>query len=355
MEDKLMELALDARIIMLIGATDTGKSTLAARLARRLWRAGRRCAVVDADVGQSDVGPPGSIGMGLVKRDIESLNEVEAEAFHFVGSFSPHGKIVDCVLGTHLMVERALDAGARHVIIDTTGYVSGPQGRALKLHKLDAVRPDLVILIQRDRELSFMLRAMEGRGSMRWVCVGCPPEVRRRGPDERGRNRRRALAAYLKGACLERVPLKGISILHWPIYQGAPLDEGRLRDLSKKIGAKVIWAEDQGDRLSLVLEAPMGWREQERASRLEWQRNIEVFHREQFRNRVVALDDEMGTTRGLGVINDIDASSQEAEIWVTVPVDQIKGIRFSWLRVEMPSEGAWVGGEEPAGHRERAS
>jgi polynucleotide 5'-hydroxyl-kinase GRC3/NOL9 len=45
-------------VAILIGATDTGKSTLAKILITNLCKRGLKVAPVDADIGQSILGPP---------------------------------------------------------------------------------------------------------------------------------------------------------------------------------------------------------------------------------------------------------------------------------------------------------
>ncbi|RLE68608.1 MAG: hypothetical protein DRJ43_05280, partial [Thermoprotei archaeon] len=48
-------------VIMLLGGVDVGKSGLFAFLANKLVSAGMRVGLIDADVGQSDIGPVGTI------------------------------------------------------------------------------------------------------------------------------------------------------------------------------------------------------------------------------------------------------------------------------------------------------
>ncbi|MDH3193743.1 MAG: Clp1/GlmU family protein, partial [Acidimicrobiia bacterium] len=50
-------------VVMLIGAPDTGKSTLAREILRQSITKGKVAALVDADVAQSTVGPPGCVGL----------------------------------------------------------------------------------------------------------------------------------------------------------------------------------------------------------------------------------------------------------------------------------------------------
>ncbi len=49
-------------IAIILGATDTGKSTLAKFLISHLCQRGLKVALVDADIGQSFLGPPATIG-----------------------------------------------------------------------------------------------------------------------------------------------------------------------------------------------------------------------------------------------------------------------------------------------------
>ena len=53
--DHALEAAARARVTLILGASDTGKTSLTARLAAALAARGERVAVVDADVGQSEI------------------------------------------------------------------------------------------------------------------------------------------------------------------------------------------------------------------------------------------------------------------------------------------------------------
>ena len=53
----LDKLNKDKGIVMVIGASDTGKSTLVSYLARELYSKGNNVCIIDGDVGQSIIGP----------------------------------------------------------------------------------------------------------------------------------------------------------------------------------------------------------------------------------------------------------------------------------------------------------
>ena len=54
--------------LMVIGASDTGKSTLARHLFQELCRVGVRAAYLDGDVGQSTIGLPTTMTVALLNQ-----------------------------------------------------------------------------------------------------------------------------------------------------------------------------------------------------------------------------------------------------------------------------------------------
>ena len=68
---------------MLIGAPDTGKSTLAREILRQSIAKGKAAALVDADVAQSTVGPPGCVGLKWIRTSDDLTNISEADALRF--------------------------------------------------------------------------------------------------------------------------------------------------------------------------------------------------------------------------------------------------------------------------------
>lgn len=61
--DVLNVLEKEKGTVILLGTTDTGKSTLAKFLVTHLCKRGLKVPFVDADIGQSFLGPPTAIGL----------------------------------------------------------------------------------------------------------------------------------------------------------------------------------------------------------------------------------------------------------------------------------------------------
>ena len=96
-----------ANVAMLMGRVDTGKTTLALQAARLAIAAGRTVAIVDADVGNSTVGPPACVGLKVI-RSAEDLDDVETpDRLHFVGTITPARLVLQQVVATAAMVDVA--------------------------------------------------------------------------------------------------------------------------------------------------------------------------------------------------------------------------------------------------------
>jgi polynucleotide 5'-hydroxyl-kinase GRC3/NOL9 len=203
------------RVILVLGGGDAGKSSYCRFLAGELRAAGQKVALVDADIGQKDVGPPAAVTLGYVTDTAEQL-VARPEAFYFVGSTSPEGRLLPLVVGTARLVGAA---DAPFVIVDTTGYVEG-LGRVLKSYKIEAVRPDLIVAIEKRGELEAILRAHRN-----WPTIRIRPSRKARPRDrwERDLARERAFAAYFKEARRLELKLDEVVIQRTLLFTGEPL------------------------------------------------------------------------------------------------------------------------------------
>lgn len=243
-------------IALVIGAMDTGKSTLCAFLARRLFEGGWRVAVVDADLGQSDIGLPTTIGMGFVERPIERLAEIPLRAAYFVGSLSPVGHLLPTVTGTKLLVERALALGADAVIVDTDGLVHGGVGWALKHYTFELLRPTHVLLLQRAHELIPFERQWRHIMWVQVLSVPVPDAVAVKTREMRRAFRQQRFREWLAGCQTLTLPLAQARLRNTLLGQGIAVPPAVLGHLSSLLGTSVLHAERVGDTVLVVVSAP---------------------------------------------------------------------------------------------------
>jgi polynucleotide 5'-hydroxyl-kinase GRC3/NOL9 len=144
--------------VLVVGATDTGKTTLARYLYQRLGAHHERLAFVDGDMGQATLGPPTTMTLALSRLNDDSFPPA-GPCFHvFVGDISPGGHMLPTVVGAHKLVEKARESGVTAIVFDTTGLVDLLHGGGeLKRALVDLLHPEIVVALQRGSELEHLL------------------------------------------------------------------------------------------------------------------------------------------------------------------------------------------------------
>jgi polynucleotide 5'-hydroxyl-kinase GRC3/NOL9 len=185
-------------VAVLVGGIDSGKTTLGRTIAVAGLHAGRTVAYLDADLGQKTVGPPGCVGLRMLRgeADLEPDAAADPDEISFVGATSPQGQLLPLVVGCGRMLARATELGADLVVVDTSGLVSGVYGQILKYHKIELLQPDVVIGLQRGEELSPVLGVIRRFFPTDVVTLPVSPEVRATSVDARAERRERALRRY---------------------------------------------------------------------------------------------------------------------------------------------------------------
>lgn len=253
-EQLIKDLTSEGGVIMLLGAPDTGKTSFARHLLASAIASGKQAAYIDADVGQTTVGPPACVGLKWVRssRDLEQLEE--ADDLRFVGSISPKHLVLQEVIATATLVDRARDE-VDLIVIDTTGAVSGVTGQTLKFHKLELCRPTVLVALQRGSEIEPIIGMARRFFSADVRILGVLPDITPVSPIDRSTYRAKRFAQALAPP-LHRWKVR--STVFAPSLP-AGLDLQRLQDVlvgvhdgtGRCLGLGVLTVED-GDKL-LVL------------------------------------------------------------------------------------------------------
>jgi polynucleotide 5'-hydroxyl-kinase GRC3/NOL9 len=187
---------------VVIGGADTGKTTLCTFLANSLTREGTRVGVVDADIGQTDLGPPTTMAAGEVARPVLNLSQVDASERLFIGLTSP-GRVKNKVIsGVRRLVGYHKKPGEL-VIVNTDGWVSGTEAVTYKLQILDEIKPDIAFGIGSGDEISEILQA----GHCVTLLVGSPDVIKERNQVDRRELRTLGYQKYLAGASVKTLRL----------------------------------------------------------------------------------------------------------------------------------------------------
>lgn len=246
-------------VVMVVGPTDVGKSTLCRLLLNYAVRGGRRPLYVDLDVGQGNIGIPGTIGSVLIERpaSIEEGFSMNAPLVYHYGHVAPShnpmlfnkliSRMAD-VIRERIQANRKIETSG--VIINTCGWVRGDGYLQIK-HIAQAFEVDVILVLDQERVYNDLVRDMPEFVKVVWLpksggVVERPTDVRIQSRDFR-------IKEYFYGPKLNLFPhsieLK-FSDLKDRIYKiGAP----SLPDSCMPLGQK---SEDNQTKLVLVNPNP---------------------------------------------------------------------------------------------------
>jgi polynucleotide 5'-hydroxyl-kinase GRC3/NOL9 len=231
-------------IAILLGATDTGKSTLAQFLISHLCKRGLKVGLVDADIGQSFLGPPATIGLSVFKSHPDWEVILSPPEIFFVGSTTPEGHFPIHLKGVKRMVDKASSYGPDVILVDTTGFVLGEAGRELKRRKIDLISPRFILGLQKDDELEPILEQYKENPLYKIHRLPLSEQVRAKSVEERRMNRTNKFRDYFKYSAAQELAIEGVQIEGEVLDpDGAPLP----LDWALKMNGLLIGLKDAND------------------------------------------------------------------------------------------------------------
>ena len=326
------------QIVLVIGATDVGKSTFCRFLIERGVTSGLRVGFVDADVGQSQIGPPTTIGLKVFAPDdsTDRLEEIdgESDALYFVGWTAPERHLLQCVAGTRLMVDAALKTGADFIVVDTTGYIEGDTAVVLKQHKIELVKPTHLICLHRSRELEAIVAPFEGNDTIQIHRLLPHRSVRSKSNDFRRKHRESSLARYFSDCVQEMLPFNQIRGQGTPFFNGRQANSKEQEMLSNFVDDHVFYGEWGHRSLVLVTLDTLPSLIQARLKNHLSLKNLVTETLQYFEGCLVGLLDGSGTTISIGVIDAVDFNTKQLQIRCKVgTAAKTKTIQFGRYRM----------------------
>ncbi|MBI1734870.1 MAG: hypothetical protein HYR51_06830 [Candidatus Rokubacteria bacterium] len=323
--DALVAAAADAPLTVVIGEVNLGKTTLVARLATALLARGFSVGVLDADVGQSEVGPPTTVGLGRVVRPLTRLADAERVALRFVGATSAVRDQLATVVGVARLAERARALGLARLVVDTSGLVRGDLGMRLKQAKIDALDPDLVLAVDRGGECEPILAPYRRAGRPRILRVAATAATRARSPDERRRHRERALAAHFAGARRVTLDLARVALRRPALFVGEPIEAAELAEAAAG-GPELVWGERRGGEVAVVSRVRLADAERRALSRRLHAVGFVDHAVEDVVGMLAGLEDERLETLALGAVRELDFGGPAVTVETTVGPERVASV-----------------------------
>ena len=310
-------------IAMVLGGPDTGKSTLSRYLVYRVFAAGAPAALVDLDLGQSHLGPPAALGLGLFPPRFPGDDSLFPDALYFIGQTSPVGAVLEVTVGCRALVDRARDRDIQHVVVNTSGLVQGPAAFRLKAAQAELLRPSHILALARGRELELLLRAMGTYDNQPAALLPVSTRAVRKSMEERRAYREVRFREYFAQGRRLSLPLHNFSWLGVPLSQGRPLEEGELKRYADVLETPVLSGEFDGRRTILLLEEMTA-----ACHNAVWDEKLVFLTWQSFSYRLMGLLDSRHRTLALGLLLPSPWNGRDIPVLTPLSGTETANVRF---------------------------
>lgn len=234
-------------ICLVLGGPDTGKTSLVEAIVRRA-NSQSRVGIIDADIGQSHIGPPTTVGWAVINNPQFDFSNLKIAGISFVGDITPVGHLLQLTAAI-VQCFQQISKLADLVIIDTPGFIATSSACALWWTVQKILQPQLIIAVQRKTELSEILGGLN-TGRLKIELVSCPAQIPAKSLQQRQQFRQEQFNKYFQDSKLCSINLSDVVIQKGQNFSGEK--NGRLvalRDEDDKdiaIGQIKDWDEDKG-------------------------------------------------------------------------------------------------------------
>jgi len=196
-------------VIIVLGAVDSGKSSFCTFMLNRLVMEQKKVAVIDGDLGQSDIGPSASIGYAVATKPVSELYNLRVQNGFFVGVTSPTSAAKKTVGGLSAIMGEVCNREVDYILVNTDGFISGDAAISYKLSIIKELKPDVVVGVQMRGELDELMSYLGGGGLM---MIEPSPALSARTPEKRKTLRELTYAKYLKKSKLHCIPISQLIV-----------------------------------------------------------------------------------------------------------------------------------------------
>lgn len=191
--------------VLILGRGNVGKTLFTTYLANQGYKAKLRTGVLDMDIGQSNIGPPTTMGIGILEKKIEKLYEVTPKEIYFVGDTSPSHPVVqkNIFLGLRKLISKNFDLDL--FIIESISYLRDKNFMSLLLSlEMELILPKYIVIIikpidvpnNQNNEEYFEEKERENGGKI--FTLSAPQGIKAKSPNKRKKFRVESWLRYFK-------------------------------------------------------------------------------------------------------------------------------------------------------------
>jgi polynucleotide 5'-hydroxyl-kinase GRC3/NOL9 len=316
--DELLSIEAKTVTAMVLGAVDSGKTSFCTYLINRLLHDKKKVAILDGDLGQSDIGPPCTVSYTFVTKPVTDLFNLTAKDAYFVGVTSPSTAIRKVVEGLSILNKEIITNNPDFIIINTDGWIEEEDAIYYKIKLVEDLKPNVVFCIQQKDDMATLLNALE---KFRKTVVESPSAVDQRSRERRKNLRELGYVKFLRKAKVESLPLSWVKVEESELFG---LDGGRengqkAMKIYGLLGMKPLHFVELKDRISVIIG-------KNRWIAVENIRNVEEFTKKKLviirkgeeQGILAAVYDAKRKFMGIGTLQEIDYLRKTLKIFTPV-------------------------------------
>jgi polynucleotide 5'-hydroxyl-kinase GRC3/NOL9 len=318
--------------VLVIGDVDCGKNAFCICLVNYALASGLKPTVIDADIGQSEIGPPTAVGSTSVSEQTLDFFSLNAEHVFFVGLTSPSGA-TDRTIDGIASIKRHISGTLTHlVVVNTDGWIKEEIARQYKSKLIRALGPEAIVAIQNTDELEQILAVASETSKV--FRVTSPQVKGRRGKETRKELREQGYRKYLEGATTRRLPMKWVRFELTTFGSGTPLTPSKLRELEEVLGYRTLYCEENPKELLVVTDEAYAMNvEQVENVKKCFGKALRIIGEGDLTGLLIGLFDERRRFLGLGVIDRIDCKNRILKI-MTPCKEKVDIVQFGQVKVD---------------------
>ncbi|MGC8667623.1 MAG: Clp1/GlmU family protein [Chthonomonadales bacterium] len=320
--------------VLILGDLDVGKTAFLRLAANIAVKSGRSVAILDADLGQSEIGPPTCLGWATPTQEFDSLLDLRPAGLAFVGSTSPRGRLAEYMVALDAALQGVKAAEPDVVFVDTMGFVHGPGALRLRHAEMQMLRPDHVVVLERAGECEAVARFAQIVLRARVDRLQVPDFMGRKPASIRAQRRAARFVRYFQGAQMRTLRFEDFAVCGGWLNTGRPLEPHVLRAMAGELGVTVLHAELTGRDLGVVVNAlPAQGRSLDTIREQFRTESITLSVASRLKHLVVGLSNGHGFL-GIGTVEYINYRSRLLQVHTPVRnVEAVRLVAFGRLRV----------------------
>ena len=318
------------RTVMILGNVDSGKTTFSIFLTNALVSTSE-IAIIDADIGQSDIGPPTTIGLGMVKKPITDLFTINPEKLRFIGLTTPNSVEDEIIHEINEIHKSVKDAGIETVIINTDGWVMGKEARNFKVSLVERISPDIVIGFKDNNGMEKILEDLKEKG-VRAEGIYSSLAVKIRNRDERKSLREQGYKKFLRDAFLRQIPISWVQLENTFLMSNR-FNIERMKEYSDILKKQLLYFHEDDENIIFIVKKEDYFNGEETISPELFGKKVRIIGEGEEKGLITGLLNEERVFLGLGIIDKIDYQNQILKIHT--PYDgKVNIVRFGQVKID---------------------